>query len=237
MPLVNSPFHLIHFDVIDSTNTYAKQHLAQLHHFDVIDAACQTHGRGRSDHQWLTTPHCNLTASLVLKEPIAPHNIQQLTQVTALSILKVCEHYQLPAQIKFPNDIYVHDKKIAGILIEAVFDPDLQGIIIGTGINVREEQLLKTATSFLNEGLDLTVESVRDQYLTAFAHYYSQYLQGGYPQMLELVNQKSWLKQRTVIYQQQPARIGELQADGQIEVIFPDRTISVFSNAFTLQDE
>lgn len=117
----------IHLDVIDSTNTYAKEHASE---FDpkkitLITADIQTGGRGRFPNRSWISKRGNLHMSLVLS--ISPN--PNLAQVLALSALEVVK---LPIQIKWPNDLIFEDKKLAGVLVETTST----GAILGMGMNV-----------------------------------------------------------------------------------------------------
>ena len=227
-------FHIIHFDQIDSTNTYAKNHLNKLHHYDVIHADHQTLGRGRRDHTWHSSPKENLMATLIIKEAISPEKIQQLTQVIALSIVEVCQSINIEAKIKFPNDIYIHDKKVAGILIETQFTHQLDGIIIGFGINVKESHLLPTATSLYQHGCQLSIEAILHRVLYQFDKNYQLFKQGNYMDLLKQVNDLSYLKNKKVHLDDQDVSIGSLLEDGRIEIIHPNKIEYRFINEFTL---
>ena len=138
---------LIRLPVIDSTNNYAAMLVssAKWSEGTVIVADDQTAGKGRHDRKWMSSPGKNLTFSILLK----PHflSVDQaflLSMASALSVTSVIGEL-LPAheaRIKWPNDIYVGRKKIAGILIQqGVRGTSLSYAIIGIGFNVNEENL------------------------------------------------------------------------------------------------
>lgn len=228
-------FNIIHFKQIDSTNTYAKQNIQTLHHYDVIHTDQQTQGRGRKDHVWHTTANKNLTATLVIKDAIEPSNIHQLTQVTALSIIDLCQDLNIEAKIKWPNDIYIQDKKLAGILIETIFSKGLEGIVIGTGINIKEDHLLPTATSLYQWNTHISIEEVLHCYLHYFNHYYQLFKQGQYQTILEKANTYSYLKDKKVILPNfGEVKVGALLEDGRIELIDSNKTNYIYVNEFSL---
>jgi len=109
-----------------------------LTHGRVIQAAEQTSGRGRRGNQW-SSPKGNLYQSIVLKPKADCHYWGQLSFVIAVALMKAlgtvtidCPQGTLKLNLKWPNDVLVNDKKLAGILIEAHGDH----VIIGTGVNV-----------------------------------------------------------------------------------------------------
>lgn len=145
---------LQYFDTIDSTNNYAMHQvddgLAQ--HGQVIWAAHQTHGKGQRGKKWENNPG-SLLMSLIVKPNVAPDKQFMLSMQVAVTIAKYLKTLepQWQVAIKWPNDIYLNDKKACGILIENVF----RGMswaysVIGIGLNVNQERFpedLPTAIS------------------------------------------------------------------------------------------
>ena len=122
----------IHFDTINSTNTYLKENYLSLEHLTVVSASHQTQGRGRNGRFWYDEDDAMF--SILLKENIS--NPTDYTFIAALTVLKVLNFYNLKPLIKWPNDLYVNDKKIAGILLEGVIKDNKQAcVIIGIGVN------------------------------------------------------------------------------------------------------
>jgi BirA family biotin operon repressor/biotin-[acetyl-CoA-carboxylase] ligase len=116
----------------------------------VVVAEYQTGGRGRLARTWVSPPRAGLTFSVLLRPPRLTGWIPLLAGVAIAHALR--EHAFLEATVKWPNDVLVHDRKIAGILCEHV-DPD--AVVVGVGINVTtSEQELPGphATSLLLEG-------------------------------------------------------------------------------------
>ncbi len=228
-------FHILHFESIDSTNTYAKANITNLNHYDVIWADYQTCGRGRRDHQWMAPKKAHVMASIIIKEEIEANRIQQLTQVCAVSIWQLCQALGIEAKIKWPNDIYVKDKKLVGILIESVFEKELQGIVIGTGINVKEEGLPSSAVCLQSLGSPLGIKETLEGYLHYFNENYQLFKAGKYEHILKIANEHAYLKNKTVYYQEYGnVEIGNLLADGRIEIIKDDQLHYIHVNEFSL---
>ena len=105
----------------------------------VIIADAQTQGRGRADHRWLTTPTASLAFSLILKPtPYEAAFVCRLTALAALALLDLLKkQFEIAALIKWPNDVLIENKKVAGILVENYWQQDaLQASVIGMGINL-----------------------------------------------------------------------------------------------------
>src|SRR3569832_312153 len=135
----------IYVKSLASTNSYASDLLRQieLSEGSLIYTFEQEKGRGQRGNSWESEPNKNLTLSLVL-HPRFLHPFQQflLTKITSLAVADLMAEVLAFANkshkihIKWPNDIYVDDKKIAGILIENYLrENTIQHSVIGVGIN------------------------------------------------------------------------------------------------------
>ncbi len=125
----------------DLADEWARQNAPDL---ALVVADEQTAGRGRMGRTWFTPAGAALAFSLVLR----PGRIasQHIAHLTALGALAVCitlkEHYHLPAEIKWPNDVLLSGKKCCGVLVEANWqEQNLRYAILGVGINVSAEAI------------------------------------------------------------------------------------------------
>ena len=133
---------IIHLSNIDSTNNFAAKLLSEnlCQNGAVIMADVQTEGKGQRGNIWLSESGKNLLSSFVFKpDNLSVENQIAITWATSLSLLETLRKFNIEAQIKWPNDIFVGGKKIAGILIEN----QLQGTqiscsIIGIGLNLNQ---------------------------------------------------------------------------------------------------
>ncbi len=130
---------MIHsFDSLGSTNDEARR--LNYSHGDMIIARRQTSGRGQRGHTWLSDEGKNLTATLVLEPTFLPAREQFLiSQVVALGVVDMLRSYGFQPKIKWTNDIYIGDKKIAGILIEHnLAGATLSRTLAGIGLNINQ---------------------------------------------------------------------------------------------------
>ena len=105
----------------------------------VILADYQQKGRGRGNNSWYSGNKLNILMSILLFPGIPVRNFFFLTEIVSLAIIDLLEEFGIRAEIKWPNDIYVNGKKIAGILIENVLSRDIiETSIVGIGLNVNE---------------------------------------------------------------------------------------------------
>ena len=126
---------LRYFDYIGSTNDEALAWAATgAGDLSIVIADEQTRGRGRLNRKWFTPKGSALAFSLILRQFPRPH-LSRTVGLAALSIAESCTGLGLTPRIKWPNDIFINDKKIAGILIEK----KTKYYIIGIGINCHQQ--------------------------------------------------------------------------------------------------
>jgi BirA family biotin operon repressor/biotin-[acetyl-CoA-carboxylase] ligase len=161
-PLLNTHDvgRVIHwFEEIGSTNDRAKELADEgAEHGEVVVAEAQTSGRGRRGRGWVSPARRNLYFSVVLRPDLPPSRASELTLVGSVAICDALRQAGVEAGIKWPNDLLVSGRKIAGILTELAAEPDkVQWVVLGAGINVnarREDfpdELRGGATSLLLE--------------------------------------------------------------------------------------
>ena len=139
--LVDLPLGSIrYYDQVGSTNDQAARWIAEgAPNLSLILADEQTAGRGRSGRQWITPRGVALAVSVVLYPTLEDSDV--LPRMMALGALAICDAlrntYRLPAQIKWPNDVILNRRKVAGVLAEAQWTgSDLAAVVLGLGINV-----------------------------------------------------------------------------------------------------
>jgi BirA family biotin operon repressor/biotin-[acetyl-CoA-carboxylase] ligase len=131
-----------HFEVIGSTNDQARA-LADdgAGHGEVVVAEAQTGGRGRRGRTWASPPGCNAYFSVILRPDLAPEHAPELTLVASVAICDALRQAGVPAGIKWPNDLLVGGRKIAGILTELAAEPErVQWAVVGVGVNVNSTE-------------------------------------------------------------------------------------------------
>ena len=142
---------ILHFQQLASTNTYLEQQLHSQNRANLPDGLLvmtdfQTGGRGRQSNQWFSETGKNLLMSIL----IYPHlPVEAQFRVTEWVSLALADHLRqnvgLEARIKWPNVIYIHGKKIAGILISHRWQGwELESSVIGIGLNLNQESFPKT---------------------------------------------------------------------------------------------
>ncbi|MBI3301384.1 MAG: biotin--[acetyl-CoA-carboxylase] ligase [Deltaproteobacteria bacterium] len=103
----------------------------------VVVADAQTAGRGRIGKPWFSPPGVNLHLSVLLKPPLQIGEARLLTLIGSLAIADAIEAQGVKTQVKWPNDVLVADKKIAGVLAEVqAHDGRVEHLILGMGVNL-----------------------------------------------------------------------------------------------------
>jgi len=155
----NGHMKVIHLNEINSTNDYVKKNISELDHLTFVYSDRQTSGRGRLQRTWVDSGDENLFLTIVIKpENKSKFPYANFTQYLCVILSLVLEEdYNLIPQIKWPNDVLINGKKIAGILAEgSVRGGELVGLALGIGVNLNttHDKLLKIdkpATSIFNE--------------------------------------------------------------------------------------
>jgi BirA family biotin operon repressor/biotin-[acetyl-CoA-carboxylase] ligase len=152
--------HRVHYvPVLGSTNSHAKE-LARRGEAEgaLVVTERQTEGRGRLGRQWHSPPGVNLLFSVLFRPPFSMDRVFSLTMLVAASLVDAIHAMSgLNTLIKWPNDIYCHGKKMAGILTEfSTEGRAIEYVVVGTGLNVNwdlrdQPELEHSATSLMNE--------------------------------------------------------------------------------------
>lgn len=150
--------YLLYFDVTGSTNIEAKKQAENgAPEGLLVVADKQEAGRGRRGRSWESPSGTNIFMTILLRPSFAPEKASMTTLVMALSTAQAIHDASgLQAEIKWPNDIVIHKKKVVGILTELAIETDyIQYLVCGVGINVNQaelpENIKNTATSLYLE--------------------------------------------------------------------------------------
>jgi len=141
---------IVVLDEIGSTQDAARQEAASSSRSGtVVFAETQTKGRGRFRREWKSAPGRDLTFSVVLRSTDHEFNPSLLTVTTSVAVCEtLVETLNLPARIRWPNDIILADRKVAGILVERTLPRNRPAaFVLGIGLNVNSTPTLRTATS------------------------------------------------------------------------------------------
>ncbi len=132
----------VRLDIVDSTNTFAKQHSRDFPKGEItcVSASEQTGGRGRFERKWLSFKGAGLYATFYFTLPKNSQHLASLAQLMALSFAKILIKEGFKPEIKWPNDVRLNHKKVSGVLCETAFHPDHVEVFLGIGVNVNLDQ-------------------------------------------------------------------------------------------------
>ena len=228
-----SKWRIHHKDETESTNLDARVGV----HGDVFTADYQTAGRGRLDHKWLSPPKANLIMSAVLSvADLSPDQVATLPLVVGLAVCKsLASLFPLPSSLfpllKWPNDILIDGKKLAGILCERHGD----NVIVGIGVNVNQTkfapEIADRATSLsliapdLVSRLSSPVLSVRVAVLRELDRWYSRWRSDGFAAVYPEIAAVDYLKGLQIAVRQTDTDAvpvtgvcGGIRPDGSLDV-------------------
>ena len=177
--------NIIYLNETDSTNTRAKELAAQgAPEGTLVIAEKQTNGRGRRGRSWFSPPGGGIYFSLILRPVISPTETPRITLMTAVVAAEtLISLVKLKLRIKWPNDILVNGKKLAGILTEISTEMDaVNYIIVGLGLNVNTrfekfpQEIKENATSILIEtGKQFPRVKLIQHYLKLYEIFYDMF--------------------------------------------------------------
>lgn len=231
---------LIRLDVIDSTNKYAAE-LLKSHPKEgtVISCNFQTNGQGQAGNTWSSDPGMNLLISIIIyPEFLKPERIFFLNQFVSLALmdfLKICLA-GIDIQIKWPNDILAGKRKIAGILINNVFESaKIKSSVIGIGLNINQtgfNSQLFTATSLkILTGKEFDLEDCLKILLSCLESRYFQLIRAEFDTM------KSEYIENLYLYRQDSCFIDKngKHFTGKIQGVEDDGMLKILSNGMILR--
>lgn len=201
----------LHFSELDSTNKYASELLSKSNPTEgtVISTEFQSSGRGQIGSKWESAPQMNLTVSFIFfPHFLIPKRQFLLNQAVSLGLHDFVSHF-IPqrAKIKWSNDLYVEDKKIAGMLIQnTLSSTKILSSIVGIGININQKTFgadipnptsltLETAKSYndLHQLLSILCQMLEKRYLQLKSGKYDQ-LHQDYLDNLYRYEQEAWFQ-------------------------------------------
>jgi BirA family biotin operon repressor/biotin-[acetyl-CoA-carboxylase] ligase len=234
-------YRIIEFAELASTNRHACAQLRELADGDVIQAAIQTAGHGRLQRRWLSHVPGNLCLSLVLKpRHAAPAALPlvNLSQLLALGVCRVLEAQGVCATIKWPNDVLVGGRKIAGLLAETVFQGagELVGMVLGLGVNLNLtakmlDTIAQPATSLAVEtGNPVEVAAFRDAVLRDFFTACDEFLGSGFSMIRQAYLARcpflgSQVEIRRAMAEPLRGVAQDILPDGALELVTADGTV------------
>ncbi len=226
------------FDSLLSTNLYLQENCIALPNKQIVIAKHQTAGRGRGANCWLDEENTNLLISFLFKEEKDLFLSGLLSLVMGFSLHKTLRKY-LANEIKWPNDILVKTKKIAGILIDYKKQENINIFIVGMGVNVNQKNfdssLQNKATSLyleLRKEIDLKV--IQDELIKNVFFEYEKLSMGSFD--LSLYKKASFSLGKRILYHNKEYIIKDINSDGALIIQNNKNCLLVNSGEITYFD-
>ncbi|QQS41530.1 MAG: biotin--[acetyl-CoA-carboxylase] ligase [Acidobacteriota bacterium] len=166
---------ILRYESLPSTNTEALSQARK----GAPEGLCvvadeQTEGRGRHGRTWVSAPGAGLYFSAVLRPKLEPRDLPLLTLASAVAVNDVLkELYDISTDIKWPNDLLVEGRKIAGILAETTETEDGTAVVVGIGINLRSSHLPEElASASASVESETGAQGDRDELLERLVRYF-----------------------------------------------------------------
>lgn len=219
-------YKIINFPTLSSTNQYLKENYKKYDEFVVVTTDNQTNGKGRMDRVWNSSKD-DLIFSILLKPKFDSSKIPLISLIMGASLCNVINKYQ-NCSIKWPNDIIINDKKIAGILVEAVSSYEIDAVIIGIGINVNSEKfpsdlIIKASSLKLETNKLINKKILLDEILKEFLRLYFLFIDNDY-EFLNIVKENNYLKNKNVYINDKEVKVLDINNSGNL-IILEDNTI------------
>ena len=233
--------NIIELEETASTNTYLRG-MTDAPHATVIAARRQSAGRGQRGNTWESEPDANLTFSILVRPVgIPPVKQMAISRAVSLSIVRWLDRYLpdgMEASIKWPNDIYVGDRKICGILIEHVLTAGrIERTIIGVGININQKAFYSDAPNPVSltqlTGLTYPLDSMlREVTADIISLVEAEDRAGGDLTATDYMS-RLWRRNGFHPYRDAAgdftARIADVAPDGTLTLLRPDNTLSRYA--------
>jgi BirA family biotin operon repressor/biotin-[acetyl-CoA-carboxylase] ligase len=175
---------IIRLSSTGSTNQYMSELLSggSLDEGTVVVTDAQTKGKGQENNIWESEPGKNLTATIVLYPTFLNPEFQfHLTRIISLSVCQLLDSLDLPVKsmIKWPNDIYLDNRKVAGILIKNdITGGSVSTTIAGLGLNINQKEFSTAAQGAVSltmlTGKQYDLESILTDWHKCVAHWYEK---------------------------------------------------------------
>jgi BirA family biotin operon repressor/biotin-[acetyl-CoA-carboxylase] ligase len=197
-----------YFHTLDSTNSKAYQlALNGGEEGEVVIAESQEKGRGRLGRHWFSPPFLNLYVSIILRPKISPHQASLITLMAAVATADAIQKFSgLLPLIKWPNDILLHDRKVAGLLNEIHSETDrIHFVILGIGVNLNmsekmfSKEIRSVATSLKIEmGQTISRKVFLQSLLQELEKWYTIFIKEGNAIILKAWRDRAHIKGRRV---------------------------------------
>jgi len=181
---------------VDSTNDYSKKKAKELVDGSVIISLEQVKGKGRRGRSFHSGKGDGIYLSIILKPGFEPTKAPFITSIAGAALVNTFNKFNIQTKVKWPNDVLINGKKVAGILTEMSADMEfIEYIVLGVGINVSglefPNELKNIATSLKLEGYDVKKLNIIWQFVYEFELLYNLYLNENTSEVVNILRNNS----------------------------------------------
>jgi len=228
-----------HFDKLESTSTYLKKNYDKYDNLTFVSADYQENGHGRNNRKWVSSEKENLLFSILIKNKKIINNYSSLSLASAVCIFEILKELNINnVTIKWPNDVYVNDKKIAGILLESIsFGNSIEALVIGVGLNVNSSSFSSTIKNiptsiFLETKEKQILNEIKEKVYKKFIEMISN-IENNDKTYLDIVRDNNYLKNKLVYVdinnEQILAEVIEINEDNSLKIKLENNYLDIYT--------
>ena len=228
---------MINLKEVNSTNDYIKEHINKLDNFECVYTSNQTKGRGRTGHTWESEPNKNAALSLLIKSDKIIKNYNIVSILTGVVVADYLEALGLSnVSLKWPNDVYVNEQKVCGILLEGNLP---EYLIIGVGINVNQTNFEGFSATSIKKELGMKIDpnlvaiDISESLIDALKH-----IDEDVDAIIERYTSLDYLLNKTISFIYNDENLTGIAKgidfDGSLKVMCGDKLINISSNEVNL---
>ncbi|MBR4237638.1 biotin--[bacterium] len=231
---------ILDFDSIDSTSKYLKENYIAFKDFTFVSSLYQTSGKGRMDRSWESNKGENLLFSLLIKKKTLLKLYSSISILSSTVILSVLKEYNIDnVMIKWPNDVYIDDKKVCGILLESISTSEnLECIVLGIGLNVNQKEFMNDNATSMSIKLkkDINLKELKEKIYNRLMEELEK-LEEGKSGYLSTIRLNNYLKNKEVYAiidnEKVLSKVIDINDDNSIKVESNNKTYNLFSGEIT----
>ena len=234
----------IDFETIDSTSLYLKENYLKLDNFTFVSSLFQNNGKGRNTRVWESEKGENLLFSILIKESEIIEKFYGLSIMSACCVYNVLKKLNIKnVSIKWPNDIYINNKKVCGILLEGISNKNgLIAIIIGVGLNVNQKNFnIENATSiYQSTKKEIEINAIKELVYNEFIYMINKYKDND-NSYLKIARENNFLKDKEVyayyLGNKVFVKVLDINDDNTLKVLYKDQIININSGEITFHKD